>query len=135
MKSNLSRRELVNHLLVGAVALPAAGALAANTAPPAAPVLLDPADPTAKALGFVRDSTKVDTKANPTYKPGQMCGTCAQFGGKAGDAQGNCNIFPGRQVPSKGWCRVYAAKPVANPAAAAPVGAKPAPAKPAPASK
>jgi len=125
MKSNLSRRELVGHLLAGAVVLPAAGALAANAAPAAAPVLVDPADPTAKALGFVRDASKVDAKANPTYKPGQMCGGCAQFAGKPGDAQGGCSLFPGKQVPARGWCRAFAAKP----AAAKPAAPSPAPAR------
>jgi hypothetical protein len=72
---------------------------------------LDPSDPTAKALGYVNDSTKVDAATNPTHKPDQKCGTCAQFQGKPGDARGGCNIFAGHSVSSGGWCKVWAKKP------------------------
>ena len=56
----------------------------ANTARAAGLPPLDPSDPTAQALGFVTDHTKVDAKANATYKPDQDCGNCAQYQGKAG---------------------------------------------------
>jgi len=71
---------------------------------------LDPSDPTAKALGFVSDASKVDTKTYPTFKPSQKCGTCAQFQGKAGDATAACTIFAGKSVPQGGWCQVWAQK-------------------------
>jgi hypothetical protein len=63
---------------------------------------LDPSDPTAKALGYVVNSTKPDSK----------CGNCAQFQGKAGDAMGPCTIFPGKAVHSSGWCMSWVKKPV-----------------------
>jgi hypothetical protein len=72
---------------------------------------LDPNDPTAKALGFVVDSSKVDGSANPTHKATQKCGTCAQFLGGASDASAGCNIFAGHAVPQGGWCKVWAQKP------------------------
>ena len=72
---------------------------------------LDPKDPTATALGFVPDATKVDAAANPTYKPTQKCSNCAQYQGKPGDATAGCNIFAGKSVPAGGWCKVWAAKP------------------------
>jgi hypothetical protein len=112
MQSKFSRRTIVKGgLMAGAMipmlALPAWKARAAGLPP------LDPSDPTAKALGFVIDSTKVDAAANPTHKPTQKCGTCAQFQGKAGDATGGCNIFAGHSVPQGGWCKVWAQKPAA----------------------
>jgi hypothetical protein len=72
---------------------------------------LDPNDPTAKALAFVNDATKVDASANPTFKAGQKCSTCAQYQGKASDPTAACNIFAGHSVPAGGWCKVWAAKP------------------------
>jgi len=72
---------------------------------------LDPADPSAKALGYVTNTAKVDAAANPTHKPDQTCGNCAQFQGKPGDAEGGCNIFAGKSVARTGWCKVWAKKP------------------------
>jgi hypothetical protein len=72
---------------------------------------LDPADPLAKSLNFVNDSTKVDAAANPTYKPTQKCGNCAQYQGKPGEARAGCAIFAGHSVPETGWCKVWAQKP------------------------
>jgi len=110
MQNTFSRRALVKGgLAVGA--LGSAFGFLANTASAAGLPPLDPSDPTAKALGFQTDSTKVDASANPTHKPNQKCGTCAQFQGKAGDATGGCNIFAGHSVPQGGWCKVWAQKP------------------------
>jgi high potential iron-sulfur protein len=110
MQYRISRRAAVKGALLagifGVVGRPDA-AEAADLPP------LDAGDPTAKALGFVTDSTKVDAGANPTHKPEQKCGTCAQFQGKAGDARGGCNIFAGHSVPQGGWCKVWAQKPAA----------------------
>jgi hypothetical protein len=110
MLSKISRRAVVQSGLVAGAFIPVLGLLA-NSAAAAGLPALDPSDPTAKALGFVTDSTKVDAAANPTHKPTQKCGTCAQFQGKAGDASGGCNIFVGHSVPQGGWCKVWAAKP------------------------
>lgn len=97
---------LLNTVLAGpALGLCARAVLAADLTP------LDPADPTAKALGFVTDSSKVDAAANPTHKPEQHCGTCAQFNGKSSDKTGGCNIFAGHSVPATGWCKVWVQKP------------------------
>jgi hypothetical protein len=110
MLSKISRRAVVQSGLVAGAFIPVLGLLG-NSAAAAGLPALDPSDPTAKALGFVTDSTKVDAAANPTHKPTQKCGTCAQFQGKAGDASGGCNIFVGHSVPQGGWCKVWAAKP------------------------
>jgi len=110
MKSTLSRRTLVKAgLLAGAgvplLGLPTQEVRAASLTP------LEPSDPLAKAMGFTTDATKVNASANPTYKPTQKCGNCAQFQGKAGDATAPCTIFAGHTVPEGGWCKVWAQKP------------------------
>ena len=110
MQNKISRRAMVKGGLAAGALLPAFGFLA-NSVNAAGLPPLDPSDPTAKSLGFVTDTTKVDASANPTHKPTQMCGTCAQFQGKAGDATGGCNIFAGHSVPKGGWCKVWAQKP------------------------
>lgn len=71
---------------------------------------VDPKDPQALALGYVADASKADTKKFPKYAPGQACGTCALYQGKAGDAAGGCPLFAGKQVAAKGWCSAWAKK-------------------------
>jgi len=110
MHRKISRRAIVKGGLIAGAMMPAMG-LMANSAAAAGLPALDPKDPTAAALGFVPDATKVDAKANPTYKPTQKCGNCAQYQGKAGDATAGCNIFAGKSVPVGGWCKVWAQKP------------------------
>ena len=100
MQKIFSRRAVIDSALkaipfLGALDLGAHTAWAATTLPP-----LDPNDPTAKALGYVNDSTK----------PDQKCATCAQFTGQATDARGGCNIFVGKSVAATGWCSVWAKK-------------------------
>ena len=104
----LARRELLKSVVLGAAALPAPG-LMRNAE--AAPVPLDPNDPTAKGLGYVPDTTKVDGKANPSHRPDQHCAVCLQFIGKPTDKEGGCNIFPNKVVAGSGWCKVWAKKP------------------------
>ncbi len=72
--------------------------------------MVDPAEATAVALGYVSDATKVDTSKFKTYAAGQNCANCALFQGKAGDAAGGCPLFAGRQVAAAGWCSGYAKK-------------------------
>jgi hypothetical protein len=111
MQSKLmTRRSIVKSGLIAGALVPAFG-LIGGTAGAAALTPLDANDPTAKALGFVADASKVDAASNPTYKPTQKCSTCAQYVGKAGDATAGCNIFAGHTVPAGGWCKVWAAKP------------------------
>jgi High potential iron-sulfur protein len=110
MQSKISRRALVKGSIAAGALLPAFSLLG-NFGRAAALPALDPNDPTAKALGFVSDTTKVDAATNPTHKPTQKCGVCAQFQGKTGDASGGCNIFTGKSVPQNGWCKVWAQKP------------------------
>jgi len=105
-----ARRALIKLLSIGAAGLLAIGRVPGALAA-AALVPLTSADPTAKSLGYVDDSSKVDAKANPMHQAGQKCANCVQYQGKPGDARGGCNIYPGKSVSMNGWCKVYAKKP------------------------
>jgi hypothetical protein len=109
MQRKISRRSLVKSGLSAGALLPSFSLLSDNATAAALPPL-DPNDPTAKALGFETDASKVDIKTHAMFKPGQKCGTCAQFQGKPGDATGACTIFAGHSVPQGGWCQVWAQK-------------------------
>ncbi|CAH2892220.1 MAG: FIG00453798: hypothetical protein [uncultured Paraburkholderia sp.] len=64
-------------------------------------------DPTAQALGYKEDASKVDKAKFAKYAPGQDCGNCSFYQGKAGDAYAPCPMFAGKQVAAKGWCSAY----------------------------
>ena len=83
--------------------------LPADAAPAAAAsnrTLLSPDEPAAKAIAYVELASKVDPKANPTWRRGQSCATCdlVEFG--TGRARG-CDILPGRLVLGTGWCKAW----------------------------
>ena len=103
----IPRRTLLKNALLGVAAAPAVGWLRRVDAA----VELDPNDPQAKALGYVKDAKTVDAKANPNYKSGQHCANCLQAQGKPGDALLPCNIFPGKLVQAQGWCKVWVKRP------------------------
>ena len=104
----LSRRQLLQTAIAGLAAVPAAGLLARS----AQAEMLSETDATAKSLGYVADAKRVDPKANPNFKPGQMCANCLQApAGKESGGMVPCNIFAGRPVAAKGWCKVYVKRP------------------------
>jgi hypothetical protein len=113
-KPELTRRRFLTQV---ALAVPAGAvlldAVVTNTASAQAALPnLDEADPSARALLYVADATKVDRK-NPLaarFAPSQKCATCSQIQGKDGDAHRPCAIFPGKLVSSNGWCSVWAPK-------------------------
>jgi hypothetical protein len=74
------------------------------------PPHLSPSDPTAQALGYTEDASKVDKTKFPSYKAGAHCATCNFFQGKAGDAYGPCQLFPGKAVAATGWCASHSPK-------------------------
>lgn len=102
------RRTLLKGALMGVAAVPVS-ALLSRTAD-AATGRVDPNEPQSKSLGYIEDATKVDAKANPNYKPGQICANCLQAPKKDGDWI-PCNIFAGRDVAAKGWCKVWVKRP------------------------
>lgn len=112
-RTGLTRRVFLRNAAiafpVGCVVLESA-ALAQDEVPH---VSLD--DPTAKALYYVEDATKVD-KSNPmavNYKEGQHCANCVQLQGEEGVAWRPCNLFPGKLVSASGWCSAWSMKPPA----------------------
>ena len=68
-------------------------------------------DPTAVALAYHEDASKVEASQFPTYKAGQTCSTCLQLKGDPGQPWRPCNLFPGKLVNAHGWCRVWVKKP------------------------
>ena len=110
-ESKFSRRRLLQGALAGFAAVPAA-TLIARSAAAAEP--LAETDPTAKSLAYVTDASKVNAKANSTYKPGQKCANCLQYTGKPNAADGPCTIFPNKTVKAAGWCKVWMIKPGAK---------------------
>ena len=70
---------------------------------------LTSADPTAQALGYVEDASKVDDSKNPTHKAGMACENCNFYQGSTG-AYGPCQLYAGKAVNAKGWCAGYAKK-------------------------
>lgn len=91
--------------------LPAAG-LAAVAQPLvfAAAEKVSEADPTAKALGYIADASKVDKAKFPKYAAGQICGNCSLYQGKATDPWAACPALGNKLVAGKGWCSVWAKK-------------------------
>ena len=67
-------------------------------------------DPTAQALSYTEDASKVDKAKAPTYIAGSACANCNFFQGAAAAAWGPCSLFPGKAVNAKGWCAGYAKK-------------------------
>jgi hypothetical protein len=106
----IARRDVLKGALIGVAAVPVTALLGRAEAAATGPV--DPNEQQAKNLGYVVDAAKVDAKANPNYKPGQLCANCLQVPkGKETGAQVPCNIFAGRTVAAKGWCKVYVKRP------------------------
>jgi hypothetical protein len=104
------RRSLLKGALLGVAAVPVSSLLLRTA--DAAAGKVDPNEPQAKSLGYIEDASKVDPKANPNYKAGQICGNCLQApNAKPGMAEVPCNIFAGRNVATKGWCKVYVKRP------------------------
>lgn len=109
MHNKITRRSMVKSALIAGALVPTFGVMGSASAAALPPV--DPNDPTAKALGYTTEASKVDPSANPTFKPNQKCSSCAQYQGKATDPSAPCTIFAGHSVPAKAWCKVWAQKP------------------------
>lgn len=104
----LTRRLFLQDLALAAAASALLPALAADDGA----AIMDPAAPPAKALGYVEDGGKVDSKKEPLFKAGRRCSNCASF--QRAQAKGDyapCAIFAGAGVRKNGWCRAWAAIP------------------------
>ena len=73
-------------------------------------VKLEETDPQALALGYKRDTTKVDAAKFPKHANTQTCGTCQLYQGKGKDPFGPCSLFAGKQVAAGGWCSAWVKK-------------------------
>jgi hypothetical protein len=71
---------------------------------------LEESAPTAVALGYKHDATKVDAKRYPGLVAGRNCAKCQLFQGKVGEAWGACSAVGGKLVSAKGWCTVWIKK-------------------------
>jgi hypothetical protein len=106
MSHSYSRRDALKGI---ALVVGAAGVVARDVRAADAPHLAE-SDPTAQALSYHESAKTVTAKDSPTYQAGQMCSTCAQLTGNAGDAWRPCNIFAGKLVNANGWCKVWVKK-------------------------
>jgi hypothetical protein len=109
---NLNRRSFIQFATTTVIAIAATAPLSHAAAPPAAAALpnLELDNATAKALGYVEDSSKVDAKKYPKHTNTQVCSGCALMQGDAKKPRNPCTLFPGRSVASKGWCASFAKK-------------------------
>ena len=90
--------------------MPAAEPAAAPAAPVGTGPMLDEADPTAVALGYVADASRVDKAKYPSFVEGSNCANCVLYQGAAGSEAGPCPLFAGKQVAAQGWCASWARK-------------------------
>lgn len=100
-----TRRTFMVTVAASSSALVAAGVYAQTGGPK-----LDEKDPTAVALGYRSDSTKVDAGKYPKHTPDQKCAGCQLYAGKPKDPMGPCPLFAGKQVMATGWCSAYVKK-------------------------
>ncbi len=107
MHSSSDRRRFLKTLAasVGAVALLPLAARAQS------PGHVTENDPTAMALGYKQDTTKVDGNRYPQHKPDQKCSGCLLYTGKPGASEGPCSAFANKLVKADGWCMAFAKKP------------------------
>ncbi len=93
---------------------PAPIAAPAAEVTPAPPVstgaMVDEADATAMALGYLADAARVNTVKHPNFIAGSACANCVLYQGAAGSDAGPCPLFAGKQVSAKGWCSSYVKK-------------------------
>jgi hypothetical protein len=103
-----SRRTFIIRSASGVGALSALAI--AKTTHAQTPETLSETDPTALALGYKADATKVDKQKHPNYTSAQTCSGCALFQGKANDASASCAAFGNKLVAGKGWCSAWTKK-------------------------
>ncbi|MGE4243385.1 high-potential iron-sulfur protein [Ramlibacter sp.] len=104
MKSR-SRRTFFFQIAAGSTLLTASRAMAQAALPK-----VDEKDPQAVALGYAKDTTKVDKKKFPKHSAEQKCSNCQLYQGKPKEAGGPCPLFTGKQVEANGWCSAWVKK-------------------------
>lgn len=106
MSNSMNRRNFVKATIGTIAAIPVVQAFAEGEMP-----MLAVDDAQAKALGYIEDSSAVDSAKHPNHSPEQLCVNCALYTGDAESEAGGCGIFPGKLVAANGWCVAYAPKP------------------------
>ncbi len=110
----LSRRRFLGTALAAAALVPVAGRGLIATAHAGELAKVTEDDPTAVALGYVHDATKVDTAKFPKRAgdagASQFCHNCSLYQAAEGEEWGKCSIFPGKLVKGAGWCNAWVAK-------------------------
>jgi hypothetical protein len=106
-QATFNRRRFLKHTAQGAMLIP----LLSVTGQSAwAAEKLQEDEPTAVALGYVHDATKVDLAKFPKRAgeegAKQFCDNCSQYKATE-DGWGTCAIFPNKLVAAKGWCNVW----------------------------
>ncbi len=110
----LSRRQFLGTALAAAALTPVAGRSLLNVAHAGDLAKVTEDDPTAVALGYVHDATKVDTAKFPKRAGDagatQFCDNCSLYQAADGAEWGTCTIFPGKLVKGAGWCNAWVPK-------------------------
>ncbi|MFP3556159.1 high-potential iron-sulfur protein [Paraburkholderia sp. SIMBA_049] len=68
---------------------------------------LSESNPSAVALGYRVNATKVDKVKFPKYVAGQQCANCQFYQGSATTKSATCPLFTGKTVEGAGWCNGY----------------------------
>ncbi|MCL4141707.1 UNVERIFIED_CONTAM: hypothetical protein GTU68_029220 [Idotea baltica] len=116
----MKRREFIKTSALGLTVLPTVSLLNQRSAFAAGEEVVALDSPTASALGYVHDATKVDT-VKWTKRAGaegatQLCSNCNFLVGEAKAIAGQegkwvgCQLFPGKQVNVDGWCNSWTKK-------------------------
>ena len=94
--------------LVGATLGPYCTAALAQA--PAAAQHVSEHDPTAMALGYADDTSRVDQNKFAKHTVDQVCSKCNFYSGAAGSNEGPCLVFQGKLVAARGGCSSYTPK-------------------------
>lgn len=114
-KYGMGRRRFLEIGMRGLVSLPLVfAATRATLAIGADAPLVDESDPSAVALDYVHDATKVDVakflKRTGDAGGKQFCHNCSRYQAEGETGQGPCSIFPGKSVKAAGWCNAWVPK-------------------------
>ncbi len=85
----------------------ASGGLLAAASASQAQTQVEETDEAAVALGYKRDTSKVDAKKYATHQPDQKCKNCQFWQGSVTDATGGCAMFGRKHIAANGWCLAY----------------------------
>jgi len=101
-KTLISRRRLLGRAAL-TVALTPLVVRKLSSAVGAGTILVNPAEPAAKAVKYVEDA-----KHGQGATVGSKCANCGLYQGASGSVEGPCQIFPGKDVKAAGWCTSWA---------------------------